>query len=340
MFGHPGFCAMSLPLAGRWAFTPRLFPSAPAARLGTLRFLIGLYAFVFLSIRAPHYWSYSAMHPEQFQPVGLGTLLSGILPAPVVQILVVSSVLLSVPFMLGYRFRIFGPLFASALMVLLTYSNCFGQILHTEHLLALHVLVLALAPAADAVSKDAIAREHAARRSSAVPEFAISNPATPHPRYGWAIQLLSIVCVAGYLLAGIAKVRHSGLEFVMGDTLRNYVAFDNVRKLELGSIGSPVGPVLLQHTGLFGMLAGLSLGLELGAPLALVHRGFGMLWTLLVWGFHLGVLVIMAIGFPYHLSFIAFLSFYRAEAILGWRPLDALLSRLGLIPQAGPEPHP
>lgn len=278
----------------------------PAERLAMLRVIVGGYALVYLAIRTPHLMSYAHYDPALFQPVGLATLAPAPLIPIVVQALVVATALLAVPFVLGFRHRVLAPVFAGLLLWVLTYSNSWGKILHTDNLLVLHVGVLALAPAADAISIDA-------RREGAA--------VAPDRRYGWPIRLMCALCVVVYLLAGIAKVENSGLAFVAGDTLRNYVAFDNVRKLELGSIHSPLGAALLGWSGAFGALAGLSFVLELGAPLAMANRRVGAVWVALVWGFHVGVLLLMAIGFAYQLTGVAFASFFRVEKVLEIRAL-------------------
>ena len=273
----------------------------PPARLGMLRVIVGGYALVYLLIRTPHLLSYADYPLAMWHPVGVASFAPGPLVPVVAKALVFATVALAFPFVLGFRYRVLAPVFAGLLLWVLTYSNSWGKILHTDNLLVIHVAVLALAPAADAVSLDARTRG--------------SAPA-PDGRYGWAIRLMCALCIATYLLAGIAKVVNSGLGFVEGDTLRNYVAFDNVRKIELGSIHSPLGAALVTWGAPFGALAALSLVLELGAPLALAHRRLGAIWVALVWGFHVGVLALMAIGFAYQLSGVAFAAFFRVERLL------------------------
>ena len=275
----------------------------PKERLGVLRVIVGGYALVYLLIRTPHLLSYTDYPLAMWQPVGVASFAPGPLVPVVAKVLVFATVALAVPFVLGWRYRLLGPVFAGLLLWVLTYSNSWGKILHTDNLLVLHVGVLALCPASDAVSLDARRRGDAA-------------PPPSDGRYGWAIRLMCAVCIATYLLAGIAKVVNSGFAFVEGDTLRNYVAFDNVRKLELGSIHSPLGAALVTWGAPFGFLAALSLVLELGAPLALAHRRIAAWWVALVWGFHVGVLALMAIGFAYQLSGVAFAAFFRVERLL------------------------
>ena len=116
-----------------------------------------------------------------------------------------------------------------------------------------------------------------------------------------------------------AKLRHGGLEWLDGEALLSHVAWDNLRKLELGSVHSPLGAWLCQFPALFAPLAWGSLALELGAPLALLGPRLARVFALGLWSFHLGVLALMAIAFPYPLVGVAFAPLLRAE-----RPLEAL----------------
>ncbi len=229
--------------------------------------------------------------------------------------LVAITVLLSFAFFVGYRYRLLAPVFATTLLVVLTHSNSWGMILHTDNLLMLYVIMLSVAPAADAYSWDARAGRVRSRERS---------------EYGWVIRLMCLVCGTAYLLAGIAKLRTSGLDFASGDTLRNYIAFDNVRKLELGSVYSPLGAALLPYAGFFAGLAWVSLVLEMVAPFAAFHRRFGQFWAIGIWAFHLGVLLLMAIGFVFQLTFIAFTPFFTVEKWLRRPRVQRILQRLRL----------
>lgn len=295
----------------------------PPERLATIRLLVGLYALVYLIIRTPFLLSYAHFDPAQFEPVGV----VGVLPRPllpgVVQALVIGTLAFAPAFLLGWRFRITGPVFAGLLLWVLTYSNSWGQILHTDNLLMLQVIALALAPSAEALSLDA-------KRSA-------TSPRSPDGRFGWPIRLMCALCVAAYVLAGIAKIKNGGTAFIEGDTLRNYVAFDNVRKLELGSIHSPLGAMLLPYSSVFAGLAAVTLVLELGAPVALLGRRFATVWVLAMWGFHVGVLAIMAIAFVYPLTGIAFAPFFRTERLLRRRPLSQVARWLGARHPSGAE---
>lgn len=284
---------------------------APPERLAALRILVGIYASLYLLIRTPHLWSYGLDDLTRFEPVGIVALASEPMLPSLYRACVLAVLVLSVPFLLGYRFRILAPVFAVGLLFILTHSNSWGKVLHTDNLLVFYVMILSVTPAADVWSFD-----HRDRR--------VRKGKRPAASYGWGIRLMIAVCALVYLLAGIAKVRNSGLDFVDGMTLRNYVAFDNVRKLELGSIHSPLGAWLLPYAGVFSGFAWLSLLLELAAPLAVVSRRFGRIWAILIWGFHVGVLALMAIAFLFQITFVAFFPFFRSErfvegALSRWR---------------------
>jgi hypothetical protein len=54
-------------------------------------------------------------------------------------------------------------------------------------------------------------------------------------------------------------------------------------------------------------------------------------WAVLIWSFHVGVLFLMAIGFVYQLSFVAFAAFFHVEKILDWGWVKRSVSRLSLV---------
>lgn len=277
------------------------FAEAPAERLALLRLLVGGFALVYLCVRAAHLGSVTRLPPSSFRPVGVVAALSAPLPAAVVWGLIAAAIAAGAAFVAGYRFRVSGPLFGALLLWVLSYRNAWGMVFHTENLLVLHVIALGLARAADAYSLDA-------RRAGAPrPE--------PDGRYGWPIRLLCAITVTSYFIAGIAKLRNSGLAWATSDILRNYIAYDNIRKIALGDTHAPLGGALVRYPFLFPPLAFATLAFELGAPLALFSRRLGVVFCGAAWLFHLGVLVTMAILFPYPLVGVAFAPFFEVERL-------------------------
>jgi hypothetical protein len=276
----------------------------PATRLAVLRVLVGAYALVYLLIRCVSLASVAHFAASEFEPVGPVRLLSSPLSPLTVQLTVALACLLGVAFVLGVRYRVSGPLFGLSFLWLTSYRSSWGMIFHTENLVALHILLLSAAPAADAYSWDARGRDTSREQSGG--------------RYGWVVRAICVLTVSTYVLAGIAKLRLAGADWVGGDVLRGQVAYDNLRKIELGSLHSPLGAWLVRYDWPFRVLAWLSMFLELGAPLALLGQRLALVWVVGVFGFHVGVVALMAIGFPYQLSFIAYLSFFPVERLAPW----------------------
>ena len=284
-----------------------LSEEAPARRLAVVRILVGLYATVFVAIRTFHWLDVARLPVRRFDPVGVLGGLGGPLSPATVAGLSGMALLAAVAFTLGWRFRWVAPVFASLLLVLTTHGNSWGQILHTENLLVLHVIILAFSPADAAY---AIGRRG-------------PHDDTPRHDYGWALRIMTLVVVIAYVIAGLAKLRNGGFDWLTGDVLRNQVAHDNLRKILLGDVYSPVGAWLVQFGWLFPPMAIASVLVELGAPVALLGDRWKKVWAGAAWAFHVGVLAFMAILFPYPISGIAFVSMLPverlADRVIGWR---------------------
>jgi hypothetical protein len=269
----------------------------PTERLALLRIGIGGYALIYLLTRVGDLLAPLRYPAAAFAPLGITRLLAAPLPPALVIGAYLLSVLTGAVFVLGLAYRWVAPAFALALLWVLSYRHAWGMIFHTDNLLALHVLLLAAAPAGRAL------------RLRARGDGADSLCS------GWVVRALCLVTVATYLLAGIAKLQLSGFAWAGGAALREQIAYDALRKIELGSVHSPLGPWLLPHGWVFAPLSAFSLAAELLAPLALLGLRWAAVWCACAWLFHLGVLASMAIAFPYPLSGAAFLAFFPIE---GW----------------------
>lgn len=283
-------------LVGRALFLP-----APAERLAALRVLFGLYGVVWASVRLPAHVSHVDQPAARWEPVGLLAPFTDPLPSFVIVGLALVTPLVGLAYMAGWRFAVSGPVFALALLALATLDSSWGTIFHTENLMVLHVGIVGLAPgAADALALGSRRR----------------LPKGPSGRYGWPIQVATLVLVLAYLLAGIAKLRGAGIGWGTGDVLRNLVAHDNLRKASLGDTYSPIGnAVVAQAAWVFTPLAAATLAVELGAWIALLGRHARAVWAITAWLFHLGVLALMTILFPYQLSGIAFAPLFQVERL-------------------------
>ena len=282
-----------------WWFAP-----APAERLAALRIAIGAYALLWLVGRIPELGELARLPAAHFQPVGVVRVLGGPLPpGATIAIGAVTAALLAA-FVLGVAYRVVAPLAALGLLWCLTYRNAWGMVFHTENLLVMHVIALAAAPAADA--------------------WALGRRREPAPAgYGWAIKLLVAIAAVTYLLAGIAKLRMAGGDWLDGEFLRNQIAIDNLRKALLGDETAALATLFLEQPAVLTLFCVLTLVVELGAPLALLHPRVGHAWAVGAWGFHLAVVLTMNIWFPYPLFGVAFLPLFAVE-----RPVQWVISRL------------
>lgn len=279
------------------------FPVVPARRLAALRIFVGGFAVIYVLGMIPLWLGYADFPVHDFRPLGVVKLVrSKPVPDALHLGVVVITAALSIGFVIGAWYRVVGPLFALALLWLLSYRNSWGMPFHTENLLVLHVLVLAIVPAADAWSWDA-------RRRPAPPDS---------ERYGWPLKLCAAIVALTYVMAGVAKLRLGGWAWTSGEALRDQIAIDNLRKDLMGSAMSPIAAPLLHHQWLFEILAIMTLVVELGAPLALLHRRLALVWAGAAWGFHVGVVALMAIVFPYPLAFVAYAPLFRCERPIAW----------------------
>jgi hypothetical protein len=290
----------------------RFYAPLGPARLATLRVLTGAFAVIYFAVRAPVMASFASFRPSQFDPVGFASLLDAPLGPGWVFGLYLAAIGFGVLFTLGAFFRVSGPAFALLALWVTSYRNSWGMVFHTDNLLVVHLGVLALSDSARALSFDA--------RSKPEP--------APDGRFGWPVWLTSAVTVLAYLLAGIAKLKQSGFDWLDGETLRNYIAFDAVRKSQIGSIHSPFGAWLVQFHWPFPAIATLTMVVEMFGPLALLNRRAGQLWVFGAYGFHIGVLAAMAIAFPYPLSGVAFASFFACERLWQLRGLSRVATWL------------
>lgn len=274
------------------------YAPAPAERLALVRTLVGAFAVVYLAVRAPSFLAAARLPASHFAPVGLAAFLDQPLSPGASGVLLAMTLPAGLAFALGFRFRVSGPLFAALVLWLTSYRSSWGMVFHTENLLALHLVVLAASPAGDAL---------------AVPRSDSAAALEPHGRYGWALRAMSVITVVAYFLAGLAKLKIAGPSWASGDILRIHVAYDNLRKIELGSLHSPLGVALLHASWLFPPLAFGTLLLELGGFAAFFHRRLALVWCAGVWLFHVGVVLLMAIAFPYPLAVVPFLTFFEPE---------------------------
>jgi hypothetical protein len=263
-----------------------LDPATAERRLRAVRAVVAGWSVGWLVVRLPHLLDLPTLPDRRWYPVGVLAPLDTPPPVWLARGVVVLALLAGVAAAAGWRPRLSVPVWAGALLLVGTYVSCWGQLFHTEHLLVLHALVLA----------------------------------------GWALATrpvdarlvltaMVVVLAIAYVVAGVAKLRGSGWAWFEGDVLRNKVAFDNLRKAVLGAPASPFAQGAVGQGWLWAPLAAFTVAVELGAPLVLLGRRWAAGWVAAAWAFHLGILALMAIGFPYQLLGAAYAPLLPLERI-------------------------
>jgi Vitamin K-dependent gamma-carboxylase len=214
--------------------------------------------------------------------------------------LIVVAIVAGVGFTVGAWFRFAGPAFALATLVLTTYRSSWGQLLHFENLMVLHLLIVGFAASADAWSIDA-------RRA---------DRSTDHHDYSSPLRLACIVVVVAYVIAGVAKLRYGGIEWIAGDTLRNHIAYSAARLDLLGGTPSPLARPVVDQAWVLPPMAAASVAIELAAPIALLGGWWRNAWVIAAWVMHVGIAALMLVAFPYPLFLVAFLPFFELERVV------------------------
>lgn len=249
--------------------------------------LVAAFAFVYVLVRFRYFADYSALGASQLVPVGVARVL---LPAWATWIIAGVALVSAGVFAALGRAGI--PLFLSLLWIT-TYRSAFGKILHSENLLVIHVGILAFVPARGASGR------------------------------GFVLRLMAVATALTYFVAGVTKLRAGGAAWLDGSALGDWLAYDALRKIELGSFYSPLAAWLASRPPLLAPLALFTLGVELGAPLSLVTTRASRVWAACAWTFHVAILATMAIGFFYPLSGVAFAAVLPLERSSLLRRLSA-----------------
>lgn len=302
---------------------PLVDAEAPPERLAAFRIVVGVFTVGYLLIRLPVF-SQLAHRSGGFDGVGVFAATDGPLPAAVVRALIAGALVAGAAFTAGAWYRVSGPAFALLMLALSSYRSSWGQLLHFENLFVLYLLLLALTPAADAWSLDAARRSADGRPS----------PDRPATSYGWPLRLAAMTLVTTYVIAGIAKLRYGGIEWITGDTLRNHIAYSAVRLDVLGADAAPLALLAVEQDWILPPMALGSVVIELAAPVALLGGLYRNAWVVAAWLMHFAIFVTMLVGFPAPLFLVAFTPLFDLER--GGRALLARVARVRSVHDAEP----
>ncbi|MDP2315733.1 MAG: hypothetical protein Q8P41_22740 [Pseudomonadota bacterium] len=329
------------------AFAARLaawwFPEAPAERLAAVRIATGGFVLWQLVRLFDNFAAIARTPVAQWSPVGPLRLLDAPLSPAEFDTWNTVHVALAACFFVGLGHRVLAPIYAVSTLFFFSYRTAWGGVLHADNLFTLHILCLALGPAASAWSVDAwLARRWPGRgrwlRWSPLPAV--------DWRFGWNLLLMGAVTTITYFLAGVAKVvSNPGFGWASGKNLLDQIGNDALYKELVSSGGgaTPLVPWLYQHPEWLLIAATGTLVIEVGAPLALLDRRLGWVWSLATWSMHQGIALVMGIVFPYPGYGFAFVGFFPVDRWIkgaaGWvRRRRGGAAALGDAPsEAGPD---
>lgn len=297
-----------------WWFEP-----GPAARLGMLRFGLGVYQLQDIVRTRAGVLALADQPARFFEPIGVTSLLSGPISPSAWALVIDACIVLNVLWMFGVAWRVTAPAYCLLFLFESTYRLSWGMVYHVTHLPMLHVIAVSLGPAAAAASVDAWLRRRWPGAGWVGWLTSAPGGAGSSWHYGWPVRLVCMVTMLAYFLAGYAKINaDAGFGWASGQNLLDQAAYDGLYKELLDrEPASPLIGMFYRHPGWMAVPATMTLILELGAPLFLVHRQLARLWAVGVVGMHWGIHLMMNLVFPYPISGAAFLSFFPLERLVG-----------------------
>ncbi|MEM1135040.1 MAG: DCC1-like thiol-disulfide oxidoreductase family protein [Bacteroidota bacterium] len=281
------------------------FAPIPPERLAILRIATGCFSLWYLLDRFEMLQKVAASGLENFKPIGLLYWMEKPLSAEVFWWISMIVILFNILYILGWKFKITGPIFGILMLCFFTYRNSWSMIYHNRNGVILHILILGLVASADAISLDANNRKKRGKKAFKA-----------NWQYGWPVKLICLATACTYFLSGVAKLAGDlALAWANGSAMRAQVAVDAIRKSLLGAETAPLFDFIYEQTWLFFIMGTLTFVLELGAPFALIRKRIVIAWVALTWMMHWGIFFIMGITFHYQMSGLIFLSFFASEQI-------------------------
>lgn len=313
-------------IRSRW--TRFWFEPAPAMDLAVARILF--FAMMFAVYAPRDFAAFGNVSTVFWQPVWLFRALH--LPPPAHGVVAVVQVLWKVSLLMsciGFATR-----FATATAALLgTYllglNGSFGWIDHADPVLVFGMAIFALSRCADACSVDL--RVRVARSRGREP----GSPSSGEYRWPARMMLLIMACV--FFAAGVAKLRHAGVEWVRADALSRYLTRGSD---PLGrSVSAPLsglGLRLARNLPLSRAAAASSLLLELLFPLALFSRRARRLIVPASFALLVAIQVLMGPDFArFLIAYVFFPPWHRVyDAVAARRHRSS-----GAIPAVSPDPR-
>ncbi|MEE9382440.1 MAG: hypothetical protein V3V08_03400 [Nannocystaceae bacterium] len=299
-----------------------------AVNLAVIRIIIGAYFVYTLVDRLRGWRNVADGRTDDFVPVGvIDLLLTAPLPLEAWDLFYTTTIVFCTLFCVGLGFRFTGPACGVLFLILLSYRNSWSFIFHTWNLMAVNALVFGFAPSADTWSLDALLRRRLPNSRAVRWICGSTREEAVSWRYSWPVQLNLLLTGIAYWIAGVAKLFHSdGLTWAFDAHLLDHVGNNALRYVFLNDGATSLTyEVYSLPIEVWIGLGLLTLAVELGAPLAVLHRRMALVLALTLFGFHWGVKVLMGINFDYQLYGVAFVPFLRWDR--AWARMRKMMGR-------------
>lgn len=202
-------------------------------------------------------------------------------------------------------------------LYLLALPHSFGKVHHNDALIVLALVVLAVSRCGDAFSADRWLRQGSARKAE-------EGPPPKSPEFRWPLQVLRVLLVLAFFGAGLTKLRKSGIEWILSDSLAYMFVNHHYTHGPLHDAGLAIA----RFGPLTRLMAAGSVLVELAVPLALFSRHFRRVLIPSLFLMQAGILVLM--GVP----FVQFSFLY-----LFWIPYDRILEQAKRMVWRPPAPQ-
>lgn len=169
----------------------------------------------------------------------------------------------------GYRSRLMLPVAVTCSLVLFGMTTSLGKVMHNDALLVLSLLPIAIGTTDDVWSVTAWRRRRS-RNISRLSKRHLVEPVEPTAHAhghtsGWPWRLILLLVCGAYFFSGLAKLTHSGFDWVFSDNMR-WILYANS---DGRAVPNQVSLFIADHPWLARTSGAGIFALEIGFPLVL-----------------------------------------------------------------------
>ena len=250
-----------------------LFDAGDPRRVAAMRIILCLV--VAARIARPLFIDLAGQPEPLFRPRSFMHLLDAMPGRGVTLAIQLTTIILLLAATAGLRTGITVPLAWVGATFLFGMETSLGKVVHHDVLPILAMIPLLLAPTGEAWAIDARGRE-----------------SWPSARVGWPVRTAALLVAGVYLIAGLSKLAFSGLDWVLGDNLRNilYAASD-------AHGGNALALFVADRPWLASSIAGGTLAFELTLWLVLARPRLVPLYVVWAAALHTGIWLTIGINY-------------------------------------------